>query len=190
MPILLSSPSHGDGHLRIWSVKTVRQKTPDSPSALLLMLDEAFEKKTWHGPNLKGSLRGVTAEDAAWRAAPGRHNIWEIVVHAAYWKYAVQRRLRGGPRGSFAFPGSNWFARPAMRNEKAWREDRALLVREHRKLREAVASLGDEKRLRPWFRMIFGVAFHDVYHAGQIQLLKKFRSEARKRGRGRRPGHR
>ncbi len=159
----------------------MKKNSADSASALLLqMLDEAFEKKTWHGPNLKGSLRGVTAEDAAWRPAPGRHNIWELAVHAAYWKYAVHRRLRGGPRGSFALRGSNWFARPAVRNEKAWREDRALLLREHRKLRQAVADPGGEKQLRARLRMIFGVAFHDVYHAGQIQLLKKLRSGARK----------
>lgn len=79
---------------------------------LLELLDEAFEKRSWHGPNLRGVLRGVTAEQAAWRAAPGRHNIWELTVHAAYWKYAVRRRLLGEKRGSFALEGSNWIERP------------------------------------------------------------------------------
>ena len=63
---------------------------------VLNLLDEAFDKKSWHGPNLRGSIRGVTAAQAAWRIAPDRHNIWELTLHAAYWKYVVRRRLSGG----------------------------------------------------------------------------------------------
>jgi DinB superfamily len=62
---------------------------------LLRLLEEAFQKQAWHGPNLKGSLRGLTAEQAAWRPDPTRHNIWELAVHCAYWKYAVRRKLTG-----------------------------------------------------------------------------------------------
>jgi uncharacterized damage-inducible protein DinB len=147
---------------------------------LLELLDEGFNKAAWHGPNLRGSIRGVTAREAAARPGAGRHNILEIVVHAAYWKYAVRRRLLGEKRGSFALSGSNWFARPGGRSEKAWRADVALLEREHRRLRETVSSIqpeelerrsrGSRTRVR---RLIFGIAFHDVYHAGQIQLLKR-----------------
>jgi uncharacterized damage-inducible protein DinB len=147
---------------------------------LLELLDEGFNKAAWHGPNLRGSIRGVTALEAAARPGAGRHNIWEVVVHAAYWKYAVRRRLLGEKRGSFELTGSNWFERPGDRSEKAWRADVALLEREHRQLRDAVWSMepealdrrsrGSRSRVR---RLIFGIAFHDVYHAGQIQLLKR-----------------
>ena len=58
--------------------------------SLLALLDEAFDRRSWHGTNLKGSIRGMTATQAAWRPRPGRHNVWEIVGHAAYWKYAVE----------------------------------------------------------------------------------------------------
>jgi len=67
----------------------------DAVAVLVKTLDEAFDRKGWHGANLRGSIRGMAADTAAWRPAPGRHNIWEIVVHAAYWKYAVRRRLLG-----------------------------------------------------------------------------------------------
>ena len=60
---------------------------------LLEILDQAFDRKGWHGTTLRGALRGMTAEAALWRPAPGRHNIWELAVHAAYWKYVVRRRL-------------------------------------------------------------------------------------------------
>src|SRR5713101_8707856 len=58
---------------------------------LLGLLDEAYRRAAWHGPNLRGSIRGLTAREAAWRPKAGRHNIWEIVAHTAYWKYAVRR---------------------------------------------------------------------------------------------------
>lgn len=118
-------------------------KTGISPEVTLLLriIDEGYERKTWHGPNLKGSLRGLTAEQAAWRPAPGRHNIWEIAVHAAYWKYAVRRRLIGEKRGSFPIKGSNWFALPEGASAEAWRADLRLLEQTHRSLRAAVAVL-------------------------------------------------
>src|SRR6266446_6027379 len=76
---------------------------------LVSLIDQAYEKKAWHGPNLKGSLRGLTAAEAAWRPQPQRRSIAEIVLHAAYWKYIVRRRLRSEKRGSFDLKGSNWF---------------------------------------------------------------------------------
>src|SRR5262245_55593629 len=99
---------------------------------LLGLLDEAYDTKAWHGPNLRGALRRVSAEQAARRPAPGRHNVWELAVHAAYWKYAVRRRLAGEKRGSFAIAGSNWFARPeGSPSEALWKKDLALLEAEH-----------------------------------------------------------
>jgi uncharacterized damage-inducible protein DinB len=150
----------------------------------LSLLDEAFERKAWHGPNLRGALRGLSAESASWRPAAGRHNAWELAVHAAYWKYAVRRLLTGERRGAFRFSGSNWFSRPAGDgSERAFRADLEALVEEHRLLRDAVSRLrARELRLRPrgskytHARLIQGVAAHDLYHAGQIQLLKRLRS--------------
>lgn len=152
---------------------------------LLGLLDEGYSRAAWHGPNLRGSIRGLTAGGAAQRPRAGRHNIWEIVVHAAYWKYAVRRRLVGEKRGSFPLRGSNWFDRPVDLSEKAWRADVTLLDAEHRKLRQLVSTLRPEELDHPARgsrtlvrRLIAGVAFHDVYHAGQIQLIKKLlRSE-------------
>jgi hypothetical protein len=151
---------------------------------LLRALDEAFDRRSWHGTNLRGSIRGLTPEAAAWRPAPGRHNIWELVVHAAYWKYAVRRRLVGEKRGSFPLAGSNWFARPqAGESRRAqWRRDLQLLTGQHRALREAVASMPETAWARRAPRSAFdnqslvaGAAAHDLYHAGQIQLLKRLR---------------
>jgi DinB superfamily len=142
---------------------------------LLDLLDEAFDKKSWHGPNLRGSIRGVTARQAAWRPAPERHNIWELTLHSAYWKYVVRRRLTGDKRGSFALPGSNFFRRPmdgsGAASEAAWKADIQILVDEHRKLREVIAGIAAPSRAQA--HMTRGAAAHDLYHAGQIRLLRR-----------------
>ncbi len=147
----------------------------DSAKLVLALLDEAYEKKTWHGPNLKQSIKGVTARQAAWRPGPGRHNIWEVMLHAAYWKYAVRRRIEGGKRGSFALQGSNFFPRPeeGKLTEAAWKTEKKLLEREHRALRQAVAKVLRTARGAKLLPQLYGVAFHDVYHAGQIRLLRR-----------------
>ncbi len=152
-------------------------------SQLLAILDQAYNRPSWHGTNLRGSVRRVSARQAAWRPGTKRHNIWEIVVHAAYWKYAASRRFTGGSRGSFPLKGSNWFVRPiaaARATEEMWREDVALLDRMHETLRDAVMHLSstDLNKTPPGtkvsnFTLLAGAAAHDLYHAGQIQLLKR-----------------
>jgi hypothetical protein len=147
---------------------------------LLFLIDTAYDHASWHGPNLRGSLRGVTPRQAAWRPAPGRHNIWELAVHAAYWKYVAWRRLTGSKRGSFPLAGSNWLPRPQEASVKAWRGDLALLEEIHRTLRDVVAALPPAALDRASGQrgvsnraLATGVAAHDLYHAGQIQLLKR-----------------
>ena len=142
---------------------------------MLALLAEGYSKKTWHGPNLRQSLKGVSAKDAARRPAPGRHNIWELAVHAAYWKYAVRRRIEGGKRGSFILKGSNFFPRPekGKATEVAWKKDLELLAHEHQALELAMRRALKSPRAGKLLPMIYGVAFHDVYHAGQIRLLRR-----------------
>ena len=150
----------------------------DTNSAILALFEEAFSQKAWHGPNLWQSLKGVTAKQAAWRPAPGRHNIWEETLHAAYWKYDVRRILQGGKRGSFVLKGSNFFARPepGKKTEAAWKADKLLLLREHESLRAAIRQALTRPVSPKLAHMLWGVAFHDIYHAGQIRLLRRLMS--------------
>jgi hypothetical protein len=114
----------------------------------------------------------VTAKQAAWRPAKGAHNIWELALHAAYWKYVVLRKIVGGKRGSFAVKGSNFFPRPEDPSEAAWKRDQQILEATHQDLRQAVLGSrpGASERL---LHMIRGAAAHDLYHAGQIRLIRR-----------------
>jgi DinB superfamily len=161
-------------------ISALREAAMKTPQLVLNMLDEAYEKRTWHGPNLKQSIRGVNAKQAAWRPQAKRNNIWELTLHAAYWKYALRRRIEGGKRGSFVLKGSNFFARPekGKLTEAAWRADKELLEREHRALRVAIEKVLRTPRGMKLLRGLYGIAYHDVYHAGQIRLLRRLMGRA------------
>jgi len=126
-----------------------------------------------------GALRGVGAADASRRVA-GRKTVWEQVLHAAYWKQRVLNKVAAATR--FPRPGSDWPPAPAEPDEAAWRADVELLAELHRRLREAVAGMSDG-RLREgqtlW--LIHGAAAHDLYHAGQIRLLRRMTGPVRRR---------
>ena len=147
----------------------------DVLKVLLAAMDAAYEKNGWHGTTLRNAVRGVKGEVVYWRPAPGRHNVWELTVHAAYWKYAARRRLvEGMKRGSFPLKGSNWIGSPDDAGQPSWSEAVALLEEQHRALREVVASLDQKALADPKkMRLVYGVTAHDVYHTGQIQLVKK-----------------
>lgn len=137
--------------------------------------------RLWYGgAGIPGCLRGVDAKQAAWRPGPERPGIWALTLHIAYWKYAVRRKLTGGPTGAFPH-ASNWPPLPDPASEAAWKRDRALLRSEHRLLAEVVAGLSSRALDRSpdedskWTRddLVMGVIMHDMYHVGQIQLLKR-----------------
>lgn len=159
---------------------------------LLDSLDEAYRGPAWHGPSLRAALRGISHREAALRPGRGRHNIWELAVHAAYWKYIVTRRLIGVRGSPFPHVGRNWFPRPTKSDgstpaqlARAWRRDLELLAETHAELRAVVSRLTASALERPSRGhgqtpsfMIEGIAMHDVYHAGQIQLLRRLLSRS------------
>jgi uncharacterized damage-inducible protein DinB len=158
-------------------------KRPSEITLLLDAIEEGYHRRAWHGTNLRGSIRGLSSAEAVLRPGKRRHNIQEIVVHCAYWKYAVWRRLTGEKRGSFPLRGSNWFPRNAGESSML-KADVALCERMHRLLVEAVSrlSLKELDRIPPGSKVptrsiVTGIAMHDVYHAGQIQILKRMMNQ-------------
>jgi len=145
-------------------------------------------RRGWHGgPTPLGAVRGVTAEQAWWAPSPRRKSIWALTLHIAYWNYAVRRVLEGGGRGEFPRAPSNWPAPPDRSDPRQWAADIGLLRQEHDRLLRAVrrvpaAALGRRAAgSRSWTygELILGIAAHDAYHTGQIQLLKRLWRERR-----------
>lgn len=147
---------------------------------ILELIEHSFRKKSWHGAILNGALRGVDAQQALWRPSEKRHSIWEIVLHCAYWKFRVSRRFMPDNKDRFARKGSDWIAVSYSADENNWKNDKNLLKETHRELIEAVARLTNDELIKtpPGSKVnnldiLYGIAYHDIYHAGQIQLLKR-----------------
>jgi DinB superfamily len=138
--------------------------------------------RAWHGGvTPTGALRGVSAAEATWIPAPGRHSIWSLALHIAYWKYAVRRRLERGKIGGFPRSPANWPALPRSPDERSWKADRALVAHEDERLGAALRVFDPAKLHRrapggkrwSYGELIIGALAHDAYHTGQIQLLKR-----------------
>jgi len=146
------------------------------------LLEATSGQDLWFGgATVMGSLRGVPWETAAWKPAPDRHSIWELVLHIAYWKYSVTRNLTGVPHGSFPRSPANFPRVPSPANAAAWEKDRRLLKDQHAELCAGVRAFDPAKLDEPvpekpkwsWLDLLDGIVMHDTYHTGQIQLMKR-----------------
>jgi len=144
----------------------------DCERALLIeYLDCAFNKRSWHGPNLRSAVRGVDARIALVRIGR-RKTIWEQVLHAAYWKQRVANKL--GAQERLPWVGQDW-PRVSGSSSADWKRDVGALEAVHQRLRQAVLrAVRIDAQVR-W--MIQGAAAHDLYHAGQIRLLRRLIAE-------------
>ena len=144
-------------------------------------LKRAFEGEAWHGPSVLEIVEDITLQQAAARPFPGIHSIWEIVLHIAAWERAVLRRLNGD-RAQLPME-EDWPAVTAISDE-AWERSRQALSQGHDDLRSAVAGLDESRLDQPIneglasvYVTLQGIVQHDLYHAGQIAILKKATSE-------------
>jgi len=141
------------------------------------VLREGYGPGAWHGADLKAAIGDVTSTSAFRRPAPGRHNIAEIALHHAYCARAVRSQLSGRPADPFVIAGENWFA---LDDEKAlsWRDVQATVEQEQQRLSEIIAAIEAGTAVSPLgaderFGLVLGITCHAVYHAGQVQLIKR-----------------
>jgi hypothetical protein len=138
------------------------------------ILNEAWGPGAWHGPDLKAAVADVTPAVAFWRPAAGRHNIAELALHHAFFARSVRSQVSGRPAEPFVLPGEEWFA---VNDEKAisWATIQSTLESEQQRLTQLpTGPLAATER----FNLILGIACHAIYHAGQVQLIKKLREKA------------
>jgi hypothetical protein len=144
---------------------------------LARILEEGYGPGAWHGADLKAALADVSPELAFWRPSPARHNIAEIALHHAFFARDVRGRLTGQDPGPFVLEGEEWFAVPDA-SRISWPAILEAVEDEQRRLRDAVDSLdaresGETQTRAERLDLVLGITCHAVYHAGQVQLLKK-----------------
>jgi len=144
---------------------------------ILDQMDRAFSGEAWHGPDLTQLLNGISSEDASKHPVPGAHSIWELVNHIAAWNTIVQQKSKGEPvevTTELDWPPV-WEV-----SEVAWKRSLATLAENSTRLRNYVKTVRDdqldEKVQRENYSqyvLLHGSVQHDLYHAGQIAVLKK-----------------
>jgi uncharacterized damage-inducible protein DinB len=146
---------------------------------ILDQLQRAFAGDAWHGPSVHAALAGVTAAQAHARPLANAHSISELVQHIAVWEDVGRRRLEGDRAQIEISSPADW-PPPDDTSEESWEQAKAALDRGHEALREAIARVPESSLDRPIFEgmstiyvTLHGVIQHDIYHAGQIALLKK-----------------
>lgn len=158
-------------------MKSKRTKVRSEAVRIADQLRRAFHGNAWHGPALLELLQDVDAATAAAKPLPNVHSIWELVLHVAVWDGAALRRLSGEicqPTGEANFPPVS------TATEDAWREAGAEAKRVHDRLVRTVAALPESRlsdrvpgKRYDFYHMLHGIAQHELYHAGQIAILKK-----------------
>ena len=157
-----------------------KETTFSETAGIADQLRRAFDGSAWHGPAMLELLEDVDAGMAAARPIADVHSIWELVMHVEVWDEVAMVRLGGKkcqPTGTDNFP-----LVPKVTGA-AWRKAVAEAKRTHDTLVKTVAALPDA-RLRErvqgkrydFYHMLHGIAQHELYHAGQIAILKKARS--------------
>jgi DinB superfamily len=145
------------------------------------VLNEGYGPGAWHGADLKAALGDVTPVLAFWRPAAGRHNIAEIALHHAYYARAVRGQISGQSPEPFVLDGEDWFDL-ADESALSWPPIITAVETEQQRLGEVIArieggkmksALADAER----FNLVLGITCHAIYHAGQIQLIKRLREK-------------
>ena len=145
---------------------------------ILDQLKRAYEGSAWHGPSVREALGGINAEQAHARPL-NAHSIWELVHHIAVWEDVGRRRLTGDRAPIEISTPEDW--PPAGdQSEAAWEQAKTALDRGHQALVEAITQVSESRLDEPIFEgmstvyvTLHGVIQHDLYHAGQIAMLKK-----------------
>ncbi len=141
-------------------------------------LKRAFEGKAWHGPSVSEVLAGITAEQAAAHPLAGAHSIWEVMLHIATWERVGRRRIEESAPIDVS-DDEDW-PQAEDTSDEAWKNTLDEVRRNHEALREAIRRLDDARladivpgTIYSVYFLLHGVIQHDLYHAGQISLLKK-----------------
>ncbi|HVL70225.1 MAG TPA: DinB family protein [Vicinamibacterales bacterium] len=145
-------------------------------------LEREHAGEPWHGSSLRAILDGVTHEEAAARPLGAAHTIWELVLHITAWKNEARSRLEGAPAGE---PREGDWPPPGAATSERWAEALHDLETAHRLLVSAVRAFPEQNLHVPTndprhegpattnYELLMGIVQHDVYHSGQIALLRK-----------------
>ena len=154
------------------STTVTRKDSKQDTQLLQRILNEGYGPGAWHGADFKAALADVEADRGFWRPAPGRHNIAEIALHHAYCVRNVRGQLSGEQPEPFALEGEDWFE-VSDGKKLSWAKIRAVVETEQDRLVAVVNNAKSALAQEEAFNLALGITCHAIYHAGQVQLIKR-----------------
>jgi uncharacterized damage-inducible protein DinB len=140
-------------------------------------LRNSLEGNAWHGPSILEVLLDVTVDMARARPIPKAHSIWELVLHITTW---VRAGVSGAMGKAIEVPDEVDWRTPDEETSAAWEEALCDLKKAHGELDDVLSNTSDEKLAEvvpgkgyTVYKLVHGVVQHNLYHAGQIAILKK-----------------
>src|SRR5262249_33416997 len=141
-------------------------------------LQKALQGEAWYGPSWREALEGGGVAEALRRPVAQGHSIGEVVLHVITWQGGAAKRLNGATPAQPA-QEQDW-PKAAFASEKEWKEATDRLFETGAALAEAIASFPEARWDEPrpnnagtWYQLGCGMLQHDLYHLGQVSLLKK-----------------
>ena len=138
-----------------------------------------YEGTAWYGESFLEKFEGLESDQAFIQPA-SLHSIAQIVWHCIYWRIPLIKRLQG----DFAYKSSvndpkNWLPNESLKN-KGWENLKGELAETQQQIINLLKSTS-EAFLKAEYRpnitiqvVIEGGIHHDIYHIGQIGLIKKW----------------
>ncbi len=182
----------GPDFINVWIINCIFK--PSSKSCLIIMesiapdvesrriartLHEAYSGAAWHGPSVQEILRELTPAQAFSRPIPGAHSVWELVLHMSRWRVFVWNKVAGDHSFEITSPEQDW-PRVDTNSPTAWKAALEELENTQQQLLEALETFPDSRlsetvpgREYSYYKLLHGIIGHDLYHTGQIALLKK-----------------
>lgn len=141
---------------------------------IISLLSRTFEKNAWHGPSVKEVLNDITAEQSFTKLRD-THSIIELVAHMTAWRIFVIKKLEGDE--NYKVEDEKNFP-----SETDWMKTLNDLSASQLHLLELLkdfpaTKLSDVVHAPPYkysfYTLLHGIIHHDLYHIGQIALIKK-----------------
>lgn len=147
-------------------------------------LRRLYEGEVWHGPSIKEILIDITPEQAVKRLTPKSKNIAEYLIHITNWRTFALEKLTGGDTFDIILNSeADWSVVNEITKDK-WEEIQEAYEESQKEILEVLETYTDRKlenivpgRKYSFYTLLYGVIHHDIYHSGQMMLLKRLALE-------------
>ena len=160
----------------------MEQPNNDELLRIIDLLNTTYEgEEAWHGPSLAEVMRDVTPDMASLRISPNTHSIAELLFHMTSWRIFCVKKMQGDEQFDILTPEKNFGQLPEKIDDFEWEALQMELSLSQEELINELDKRDEDEFLEDivpgrdytYYDLLHGIINHDIYHAGQVQILKK-----------------